>query len=77
MIGGEGRNGGSGLEKKWPKEKCQCEEPKKIERGTMQGQEPDEKNATHLSSNGQKGQLVQWWVAGSVWPVGNWQELTG
>jgi hypothetical protein len=35
------------LEKKWPEEKCECEQPKKIDRGTVQGEEPDEKNATH------------------------------
>jgi hypothetical protein len=33
------------MENKGPKAKCQCEQPEKIDRGTMQGQEPDEKNA--------------------------------
>jgi hypothetical protein len=68
---------GQGWKRNGQKKNVNVRSQKKIERGTMQGQEPDEKNATHLSSNGQKGQLVQWWVAGSVWPVGNWQELTG
>jgi hypothetical protein len=68
---------GQGWKRNGQKKNVNVRSQKKIERGTMQGQEPDEKNATHLSSNGQKGQLVQWWVACSVWAVGNWQELTG
>jgi hypothetical protein len=50
------------LEKKWPKEKCEWEQAKKIDRGRMQGQEPDEKKATHHPMDRKAN-----WCSGGCW----------